>query len=155
MVKGFGQSRSQLFAIDSQNPLSKGLKQLFECEQSRWDELLTELRIVLQANQHIEAAWYYGSVARGEDTPTSDLDIVVLAAEGQVEMATESIRLDLQRVEDRLFVNCSVVGLSRSDISRLTKGDEWWNNLARDARVLKGLEPGRYPIANKRQGSRA
>ncbi len=148
IVKVLGQSRSQLFAIDAQHPVSDGLRQLFGCEQSRWDELFNELREMLQANQHIEAAWYYGSVARGEDTPASDLDIVVIASEGQVEMATESVRQALQKVEDRHFVNGSVLGLSGSDAIRLSEeGGDWWRNLARDAKVLKGVEPGQYLLA--------
>lgn len=150
IVKVLGQSRSQLFAIDAQNPLYEGLQKLFGCEQSLWDELFNALREILQANEHVEAAWYYGSVARGEDTPASDLDIAIIASEGQAEMATESIRQELQKVEDRLFVHCSVVGLSGSDAIRLSEqGDDWWRNLARDAKVLKGTEPGQYLRAHK------
>lgn len=153
MVKALGQSRSQLFAIDTKNPLSEGLRQLFGCEQSRWDGLFKALREMLQANEHIEAAWYFGSVARGEDTPASDLDIAIIAFEDQVEVATESVRQELQKVEDQLVVNCSVIGLSGSDVIRLSQaGDAWWRNLARDAKVLKGTEPGQYLLAHKPLG---
>lgn len=152
MVKVFGQSRSQLFAIDAQNPLSSGIRELFSGEQARWDELLKELRETLRANEHIEAAWYYGSVARGEDTPDSDFDIVVIAPEGLVDLTAESLRQDLQKLEDRLYVNCSVVGLSGSDVTRLSEGDDWWRKLARDAKVLKGVEPEQY-LANCKRSS--
>jgi hypothetical protein len=77
LVRVLGQARSQLFTIDTNHPLSPGLKELFGHEQSRWDELLQVLRDTFQTNKDIHAAWYYGSVARGEDEPHSDLDIAV------------------------------------------------------------------------------
>ncbi len=144
LLKGFGQSRSQLFSIDYQNPLTNGLKELFDTEQARWESLLKELREILTANEPVEAAWFYGSAARGEDTQASDFDIVVLAQEGQVDSATEAVRDALQKVEDRLYVTCSVVGLSSSDAMRLSEGDAWWGNLVRDAKVLKGFDPEQY-----------
>lgn len=144
LVKVFGQSRSQVFAIDPQNPLSRALKELFGYEQARWDALLEELRETLRANKAIDAAWYYGSVARGEDTQQSDFDIVAVASDGLVDDAVESVRQALREVEDRLYVSCSVVGLSHSDVARLSDGDEWWQSMARDAKVLKGAEPGQY-----------
>lgn len=151
IVKIFGQSRSQVFSVDFQNPLAKGLKELFSSEQARWEELLKELREMLLANEHIEAAWYYGSVARGEDSPSSDFDLVVIASEGLVDVTTESVRQALQKLEDRLYVTCSVVGLSGSDVARLSEGDAWWRNLANDAKVLKGVEPEQYLNSRKRR----
>ncbi len=144
IVKVLGQSRSRLFSVDFQNPLAKALKALFNREWARWDEVIRELRETLQANKTIEAAWYYGSVARGEDTAASDFDIVVIAPEGEVEAVVESVRQSLRKVEDQLYVNCSVVGLSGSDVARLCTGDKWWLNMVRDAKVLHGTRPDEY-----------
>jgi predicted nucleotidyltransferase len=150
IVKILGQSRSRLFCVDFQNPLANGLKVLFDCERARWDELISALREILQTNEHIEAAWYYGSVARAEDTLASDFDIAVVAPQGQVDTAVESVRQALQIIEDRLYLNCSVVGLSGSDVVRLSEGDKWWFNLVRDAKVLKGADPEQYLSNSKR-----
>ena len=44
----------------------------------------TAVRLVAELFPHARAAWLGGSVARGVDTPTSDLDIVVLTADDPV-----------------------------------------------------------------------
>jgi predicted nucleotidyltransferase len=107
LVRVLGQARSQLFTMDTNHPLSPGLKELFGHEQSRWDELLQVLRDTFQTNKDIHAAWYYGSVARGEDEPHSDLDIAVIAPDGRVDETVESVRQALREVEDRLYISCS------------------------------------------------
>lgn len=144
MVKVFGQSRSQVFAVDSRHPLANGLKDLFSCEQSRWDDLLQALRGILRHREEITAAWYYGSVARGEDAPRSDLDIAIVVGKGDVDRAAEAVRQALLRVEDSFYVSCSVVALSPADVKRLSKGDEWWNAVVNEARTLKGMAPAQY-----------
>lgn len=144
IVKVLGQSGARLFSIDYQNPMAKALEALFNHERTRWDEVIRELREALQANENVEAAWYYGSVARGEDTAASDFDIVVIAPEGEVDAVVESVRQSLRNVEDQLYVNCSVVGLSDSDVERLCTGDKWWLNMVRDAKVLHGTRPDEY-----------
>jgi predicted nucleotidyltransferase len=144
IVKVLGQSGARLFSVDFQNPMAKALKALFNRERTRWDEVLRELRETLQTTENIEAAWYYGSVARGEDTADSDFDIVVMAPEGKVDAVVESVRQSLRKIEDQLYVNCSVVGLSGSDVTRLCAGDKWWLNVVRDAKVLHGTRPDEY-----------
>ena len=144
IVKVLGQSGSRLFSVDVQNPMAKALKALFNRERARWDEVISDIRVTLQTNGNIEAAWYYGSVARGEDTAASDFDIVVIAPEGKVDAVVESVRQSLRKIEDQLYVNCSVVGLSGSDVARLSAGDKWWHNLVRDAKVLQGVHPEEY-----------
>jgi predicted nucleotidyltransferase len=144
MVKVFGQARSQVFAVDFQHPLSKGLKDLFSCELSRWDSLLQTVRSILQPMEEVAAAWYYGSVARGEDGPRSDLDIAIVVDKGTVDSVAEAVRQALLQVEDDYFVRCSVVALSPADAKRLSKGDEWWNTMANAAKTLKGKAPEQY-----------
>lgn len=147
LVKVFGQAHSQVFAIDMEHPLSQGLLALFSCEQSRWDGLLQTLRDILQAMDVVEAAWYYGSVARGEDEPRSDLDIAIVAGKGEADSVAEAVRQAVLKVEDDYFLNCSVIALSQTDVIRLSKGDEWWNSMANTARTLKGVAP--VPYAKK------
>lgn len=144
MVKVFGQPRSQVFAVDFQHPLSKGLKDLFFCEKFRWDGLLQTLRGILQPMEEVAAAWYYGSVARGEDAPRSDLDIAIVVGKGDVDGVAEAVRQALLKVEDDYYVSCSVVALSPADVKRLSKGDEWWNTMANAAKPLKGVAPMQY-----------
>jgi predicted nucleotidyltransferase len=84
-----------------------------------WDNMLNDIREVLKAQQ-ITAAWYYGSVARAEDSPASDFDLAIIVPDdAAVESVTETVRLALQAIEDRYQVRCSVVGLSDADVLRM------------------------------------
>lgn len=152
LLKRFGQSRAQVFSIDFQNPLANALKALFDSEQTHGENVIREVREVLTDTVQVESAWYYGSAARGDDTQNSDFDIVVLSKDGEADFATETVRAALQGVEDQLYVTCSVVGLSRSDVIRLSKGDPWWDNVIRDAKVLKGVSLEQY-VAELRKSS--
>lgn len=105
MVKVFGQPRSQVFAVDFQHPLSQGLKDLLSCEHSRWDGFLQTLRSILQPMEDVDAAWYYGSVARGEDEPRSDLDIAIVAGKGDSDSVAEAVGQALLKVEDDYYVS--------------------------------------------------
>jgi predicted nucleotidyltransferase len=144
LLKRFGQPRAQVFSIDFENPLAYALKALFDSEQAHGENVVREIREVLTVTAQVESAWYYGSAARGDDTQNSDFDIVVLSKDGEADFATEAARAALQGVEDRFYVTCSVVGLSRSDCFRLSRGDPWWDNVIRDAKVLKGVSPEQY-----------
>lgn len=144
LVSVFGQARSRLYAVDHQHPLADALKALFTAERSRWENLIAALRAVFRPIEGVEAAWLYGSVARGDDKARSDLDIAVAIGKGKVDALAESIRQALQEVENRHFVTCSLVALSRRDVVRLAQGEEWWKNLAEVAKPIKGTAPATF-----------
>lgn len=156
VVTELGTARSHLFRADARHPLLPVLAALFEKEQSRWDELLRQIRTTLQG-QPVAAAWYYGSVARGEDEPASDFDIaIVVPDEAAVDAATDAAREALREAEDTHLVRCSVVGLANTDVLRLVEsGDDWWEGMARDAKVLMGSRPEQYAAQLHRRGAAA
>jgi len=141
LVTVLGHPRAQLFTIEMGHPLAATLKRLFQEEQARWDALLGALQTKLEQFKSVKAAWYYGSVARGEDDPSSDLDIVIVVAGSPVDDTLDAVREGLRDVEKRMLVSCSVVGLSTGDVTRLSAGDAWWRKMVRDAKVLKGGRP--------------
>lgn len=142
LVGALGQPRSQLFALDMRHPLALALQQLFAQEASRWDALLEALRATLQQDASVEAAWYYGSAARGEDHPGSDLDVAIVITGHDVDGALEAVRDALQQLESQFLAHLSIVALAPSDVARLSgESDAWWQNLVRDAKVLKGPRP--------------
>lgn len=142
LVEVLGEPRAQLYVIQSRHPFAETLARLFAQERERWEALLAALRAAIRQCEPIKAAWYYGSVARGEDVPQSDLDVVVLAADGDLDAALGAVRAAVRPVEESLLLSCSVVGVSESDLVRLsTANDAWWREIVRDAKVLVGERP--------------
>lgn len=139
LVKVYGSGRAQLYALNNAHPFAGAIATLFEEEGKRWERLLGTVRDVLgQHGGDVSAAWLYGSVARGEDTPESDLDVALLVAEPAV---TDRVREDLMPVEDEHHVHISLTGLTAGELAALPQGDPWWADVVRDARVLKGSAP--------------
>lgn len=150
LVDQLGAGRSQVYRINPQHPLAAALEALFREEQANWEGLVSALRDAIGGVAGVRAAWYFGSVARGEDRPDSDLDIALVADEADLELVVEAVRERLCWVEDRYLVHCSVVGLSDADVMRLVAAeDPWWQGLARDAKPLRGELPVYYSYGLK------
>lgn len=140
VVTAHGQGRSRLYSIDVAHPLAPALSALFAAEHARWERLLTRLRDVLSAFEMLDAAWLYGSVARGEDGPASDVDLALVTHGTPGELAN-AVRERLRSLEDESRVTFSVVALSREDLLARDGNDPWWRELVRDAKVIKGAAP--------------
>jgi predicted nucleotidyltransferase len=143
VVTLLGASRSQLFEINTRHPLTSALKRLFKEEQAHWESIMQSLQAIFRKIANIEAAWYYGSVARAEDSPESDLDIAIIITGGSVDDTVESARLALRELEDSSAVNCSIVGVALDDVPALARENAWWQEVTRDAKVIKGPTPAR------------
>ena len=120
-------------------PWARARLALFREEQRRWDALLDSIRAVLaRQGSAVSAAWVYGSVARGEDSPSSDLDIAIVARSRTV---ADRVREDLMPLEDAQQLNISLTALSPKELAALPNDDPWWRDVVRDGRVLKGAAP--------------
>jgi len=135
-----GSARSQLFALNDDHPFTAPLRGLFGSEQERWERLLQALRDALKAERGVRSAWLYGSVARGEDAPQSDIDVALVMAHPRPEVA-ERVRAALLPLEENQQVSFSVAAVSEDELAKLRPGDRWWSELARDAKPLKGSTP--------------
>jgi predicted nucleotidyltransferase len=142
IVSVLGQARAQLFVVTTAHPMAAALQALFASEAARWDALQQGLQEGLSAERSVRSAWLYGSVARGEDEPRSDVDLalVVSADESAV---VQRARDAAQALGDRLGLQISATVLTPSDVARLRPDDAWWAGLVRDARLLKGTSPAR------------
>jgi predicted nucleotidyltransferase len=140
LVTTHGVPRSQLFSVVPGHPFAAPLMAMFEQEHVRWDALNQALREALQVNPQVSSAWLYGSVARGEDSPHSDIDIAIVTQDDGLGVA-EAVRETLQALEDRWGVHMSVVALAPTDVARLQPDDRWWFEMTKDAKVLKGVGP--------------
>lgn len=140
VLKVFGQPRAQVYGLDSSHPMVPALLALFEHERNRWESLVAGLKRGLAAMQDVRAAWLYGSVARAEDAPRSDMDIAVLAARNGSKR-TQTIRDAITALGDTLGVNVSLVVLQVDELARLPRNDAWFANVIQDAWILKGAAP--------------
>jgi predicted nucleotidyltransferase len=123
--------------------MADALTTLFEAERQHADALLETIR---RAAVRLEppplAVWLYGSVARGEDTPASDVDVAIVSAlpnpTAQADTLRDRIANELQERDQRV----SVIALAPKDVRRLARERaEIWTELVRDAAVLAGYDP--------------
>ncbi|MDP1692062.1 MAG: nucleotidyltransferase domain-containing protein [Burkholderiaceae bacterium] len=140
LISVLGQPRSQVFSLQAQHPLAAALTTLFEQERARWQGLQEALRDGLATQRDVRSAWLYGSVARGEDGPSSDVDIVLVVSREEPGV-TDGVREAIQALGDQLQVHFSVVLLTPADVAKLAPADRWWTEVKRDAKVLKGVSP--------------
>lgn len=139
IVTAHGSGRTLLYTLTPTHPLTGALIALFEQEQRYWDTLLKAIRDALQTRSaSIDAAWLYGSVARGADSVDSDIDIAVVVRSPEV---ADQIREDMMPLEDRHRVRISVATLTTREFSALPENDPWWSSVVRDGRILKGPAP--------------
>lgn len=138
LVKAFGLGRTQLYELNAAHPLASSLAALFQDEQRRWDALLSSIREVLERHGAVSAAWLYGSVARGEDAPESDLDIALVVRSQAV---ADQVREALMPLEDAQQIRISLTALTTKELAALPEDDPWWANVVREGRVLKGAAP--------------
>ena len=139
LVKAHGSGRTQLYELNAAHPLASSLAALFQDEQRRWDGLMSSIREVLERHGGaVSAAWLYGSAARGEDSPASDVDIALLVRSHAV---ADQIREALMPLEDAQQIRISLTALTAKELAALPDDDPWWANVVRDGRVLRGAAP--------------
>ena len=133
VVEVLGGGRSRVYRLASAHPLVQLLQPAFSEERARWDALQQALKTLLARQAGVLAAWLYGSVARGEDEPGSDVDVALLVEQ---RAAADRVRTELHELELRYGVHFSVVDLTRRDLQEAEP--TWWANVCKDGRTLKG-----------------
>ncbi|GLR45600.1 hypothetical protein GCM10007880_61180 [Mesorhizobium amorphae] len=143
IVSSEGTGRARLYRFNDRHPLAAALEALFEQEGLRYSHIRDVIADVVSAvRPNVLAAWIYGSVARGEDRPDSDLDIAVVSSTEKLESALQEIREALRSHGEALGFNPSVVGLTPEDVARLSStGDPWWKGVEADAFAVFGSRP--------------
>lgn len=143
IVRALGQGRVRLYRIERAHPLAAPLEALFQAEEERYQAITEAIRnAVREFGDCVLAAWLYGSVARGEDGPTSDVDIAVVIKADEVSRVADGIRERLMDAEDRLLFHPSIVPIDEDDVRRLDReADPWWRDILRDGIALIGPRP--------------
>lgn len=142
MVEGVGTGRYLSYRMRRTHPLYDALDALFRAEEERFDAILEAIRSAASSvSPTPRAVWLYGSVARGEDMAHSDVDVALVVDETGSDSASAAVREVLREAEERLGVHFSVIGISPTDVLRLSAGDPWWTNVSSDAIPLVGPDP--------------
>jgi predicted nucleotidyltransferase len=139
-VAMLGQAKTRLYGIGT-HPIMESIVRLFEEEENAYSGAIKLLRECVGENEGVIAAWIYGSVARGEDRPNSDIDIAIVTLDTELERVTEEVRSAIDELVDRLPFPASIVSLGKSDIPARSKTTKWWESLLKEAIVLKGDRP--------------
>lgn len=143
LVTAVGAGRSTVCAIRVEHPLAPALVNLFEAEREQVAALLRAIREVGTALQPAPLAlWLYGSVARGDDRPASDIDVALVSARSQLSGQAEALRRAIDDAAPAWAHRVSVVALGPGDVRRLVREEaKFWRELERDAVVLAGEAP--------------
>ena len=142
IVEALGAGRSRLFRPQRKHPLAVALDELFQEEERRFDAVLNAIRAATDRCPGLTAAWLYGSVARGEDRETSDVDIAVVGEPEAIPLIEQSLRESLVEAEERLAFRASVVAIDTRDVLRLAaENDRWWTDLADASLRIVGDSP--------------
>ena len=142
-IEALGAGRSRLFRAFRGNPVVAALEGLFAAEAARADSILAEVAAAT-ADDAILAAWVYGSVARGTDTPDSDLDVAIILDLPPCEAGAvaDAVRERLQKSGEAVGFSPSVIALFPADLGRLrAERAPLWSGLLNDSIVLRGLRP--------------
>lgn len=157
-VEALGSDRQRLYRFDGAGALGTALGALFVAEHQTYRSIIDLIRVSAQESG-AEAAWIYGSVAKGWDGPGSDIDIAVVSA---TKRASDVAKVTSDKVSGAwladarrpLHSGVSVIGIDAREIARLERdGDPWWLDLKRDAMVVMGPAPdayvGRSPVKSR------
>jgi predicted nucleotidyltransferase len=143
IVTAVGAGRSMVSSLRTQHPLTPALVALFSAEEEYANDVLGAIRRAADSLEPTPlAVWLYGSVARGADTPASDIDVALVTAGAepaeQADALSESITTELGGGDRRV----SVIALGPRDVARLARTKaKFWTELRRDAVVLAGDAP--------------
>lgn len=136
-----GSPRTRLYRLNANHPLAPSIAAVFEAEDSRFETIIAAIRKAA-ARKGVLAVWLYGSVARGEDGPESDVDIAIYADAGAAAEIERAVLDKLLLGGEQLLFRPSLSVLDERDVLRLAhSGDPWWRDVCRDALVIKGPPP--------------
>jgi predicted nucleotidyltransferase len=139
-----GQTRgTHLYRINREHHLAEPLAALFEAEASRTGEVRRALRSALESaglTDAVRSAVLYGSNARGEAEPRSDIDVLVVTRNGTDVGQVRDVLMDVGRsIEACLGPSLSAYVLPESRVrERYQDGDPLMLTVASEGRELFG-----------------
>jgi len=135
-----------LYRINRESQLVQvGLRPLYDAERERLDEVFGWLRSTLEAvaqGEDVLGAWVFGSAARGEDTPHSDLDLLVAVANPSAEDRVHAhLAGSAAEMERRFGLRLSPVVISRTRLREMQEEPfSLVDDVIRDGRRVMGAD---------------
>jgi predicted nucleotidyltransferase len=134
---------THLYQANRENDLVPFLEALFRGEATRLASLREEIEAALVATDlegTVTSVVLFGSAARGDARPESDLDLLVLVEDRlQSEAASDFLAAISNRLRSRYGARASVLVLSVAEARRrLEAGDALMQNVVHDGRNLFG-----------------
>ena len=136
---------SNLYRLNHDHVAAEGIEALARM----WTTLVTRIRTELDGwSIPPEAAWLFGSAARGEATAHSDIDILLVVADGELE--TEGIAEVWERQTEALAEHikvwsgnvCEMLEMTRSELAdAVERDDRLIHDLRGQAISLAGHDP--------------
>ncbi|MGQ0560785.1 MAG: nucleotidyltransferase domain-containing protein [Gemmatimonadota bacterium] len=134
LVIATGSGRGVRYQLDTGHPFAKPIVQLCSAEQDRLGKFFQAAKSAARKfAPHIEAVWLFGSVARNEDEPQSDLDLAVLVRSPRWRATVEQYRQALERPAAKWRLQPAVISLTTQELRDLpfTRPDFWQISTAR------------------------
>ncbi len=127
--------RSRLVRLNRAHPLAQALGSVFRQEASALTMVAVEFAEALPRGG-IKAAVLFGSVARGEPTARSDVDVLVVVDDPRKAAVVERTAASML---DRYDANVSPLVLTSKDVGRrLASFDPLLQTIAAEGRLLRG-----------------
>lgn len=129
-----------LYTFNRKHALAPAIEQLFEAEGRFTDGIFQRLRDVVDCIEPVETAVVFGSAARGEAKPKSDLDVLVLVRGARARDDTYSALVDTgPSLVSEFGVRLSPVVTTVDRFQRQhAEGDPFVAEVLRDARRICG-----------------
>jgi predicted nucleotidyltransferase len=134
---------AHLYRINRDHDLVPALSELFAAEARRFGRIRDHLKDAVEQaalTRAVRSSVVFGSAARGDARPASDLDLLVIVAEDDdVESVTTALVGETERLHDRFGVRLSPMVLSQAQVEhRHRDGDPLMRNILDEGRTLLG-----------------
>lgn len=133
--------RAHVFHLNRSHWLvRKGLLPLFEAEESFRERARSHLARAVSG--HALAGTIFGSAARGEETPASDLDVcIVVEKEGDKEIVRRHLEKVSETLKEELGVTLAPLLFTRAEFRRgFRKSEPFFMNVVREGKRFYGPE---------------
>jgi len=128
---------TDLYQLDSQNSAVDGvLAPIFSWESGLFDELAQ--MFVDRLGSELVSLRLFGSAARGDEEPSSDVDLLIVLTDGSDPERMEDLvaEVDLEAMR-KLGCPVSTIPVTESEYARKVKGRRgFWKDIPRESKVI-------------------